>query len=122
MPKPQKVTLANIANGAAEQQFQQALRDIHANIKNPNTKPDAKRKVTLTLTFEPGADRDLSVVAVDSKVALAPPAKKASQVFFGTERGEPIVTANDMNQYDIEDEAEAAAGVVPMRARVAQES
>lgn len=122
MPKPQRVSLATIANGSAEQQFQQALRAIHANIKDPNTKADAKRKVTLTLTFAPGSERDLSVVVVDSKVTLAPPAAKASQVFFGTEHGEPIVTANDLNQYDIEDVADASSGVVPMRARAAQEN
>jgi hypothetical protein len=118
MPRPQKVTLSTIGNGAAEQQFQKLIRDVHANVKDPNTKPDAKRKITLTLTFAPGADRDLTVVMVDSKVSLAPPAAKASQVFFGTERGEPVVTANDLNQYDLDDEAEAADGVKSLSARI----
>jgi hypothetical protein len=103
MPKPRPVTLANLAGGDAEKQFQRCLRQVHDNVNDPNTKPEAARKITLTLTFRPGSEREMSFVQVDSKVGLAANQPKVAQVFFGTEHGEPVVTNNDLNQGDLLD-------------------
>lgn len=109
MPKPRPVTLANIAGGDAERKFQQALRQVHENVNDPNTKAEAARKITLTFTIRPGSEREMSFVAVESKVTLAPHAPKVAQVFFGVERGEPVITNNDLNQGDLLDgEADAS--------------
>lgn len=105
MSQPRKVTLSNIAGGRAEQQFQRELARLSANVEDPNTKPEAARKIVVTLTFKPGADRENGIVVSDvtSKLAAAQP--HASQVYFGKVRGEPVVTSNDVTQEDAFDSA-----------------
>jgi hypothetical protein len=66
-----KVDLFTICRGAAHPLFQNALDAVNANIKDPNTGIQKKRKITLSFEFTPYKDRSGAAVlcSVDTKLA-----------------------------------------------------
>jgi hypothetical protein len=67
---PQSVTnlpLSALKEGAVEEHFQHAMRQVVDNVLDPNTSAEGKRTITITATFMPKGDRtamlaDLKVV------------------------------------------------------------
>lgn len=74
MEKVLNATLCTVANGAAEEFYQQAMKTIGLNLIDPNTDPEQKR--TFTLTFEVKMDKRRS----DLTVKVKPSIVLASQV------------------------------------------
>ena len=60
------VKLSELREGAVEEQFQQALAKVLANIEDVNTDPRAKRSLTIKIEFTPSPDR--SGLTVDATV------------------------------------------------------
>lgn len=75
------VTLSSLADGALEERLQEALKVVLENVQDPNTKPDAKRTVTIELTFRPDSEREAIGLSVVCRVKLAP-AKDVTTVLF----------------------------------------
>jgi len=76
-PRHIAVTLATLNNGDAVEKFDMAQADVLADLVDPNKDPDAKRAITLTITYQPkkrkGGHRygDISVF-IDCKAKLGP--------------------------------------------------
>ena len=60
-------SILEMGNGAFLERADYEMQKIIKNIRDPNTKPDAKRKITMTLTFLPDYDRQNIDVAFDVK-------------------------------------------------------
>lgn len=72
MPEqPRTLTLSNLADGAAEELFQQALARVLENVDDPNTDAKARRVITLSFTVTPDEDRRTGKVAVSCSTRLA---------------------------------------------------
>lgn len=65
------IDLNDFAEGAMKEKFNQEFKKVLENIKDPNTKSEAKRKLIVELTFETDEDRELSTVTVTTKTKLA---------------------------------------------------
>ena len=66
------LNLSNIANGAVDERFNLELVKVLKNIADLNTDPGKARKITLTVTFKGGTERNMAKVSVDAKTTLAP--------------------------------------------------
>lgn len=78
----EEITLTNLAGGAAEERFNEALRDVLINIVDPNTEATAERTVTLTVKLKPDDSREMAATSVDVKTKLAPPKRMPSKIFI----------------------------------------
>ncbi|MDA3730039.1 replication terminator protein [Niameybacter massiliensis] len=78
----QMLKLDNLAGGAVQERFNQALKEVMENIADPNTDWKKKRKLTINLTFETKEDRDLTEVTIDTKVSLAPRSSVGTKILI----------------------------------------
>lgn len=101
------VTLDNLGSGAAKEMFKEELAKVIANILDPNTAPNAIRKITLELKIHPSDDREIGdcVISVSSK--LADNAAYATRFFIGMEKGSPVAYENNPQQLTLDDEEKA---------------
>jgi len=79
----EKITLETLAGGAVEERFNDALQEVLANIIDPNTDYKAKRKIQMTVTFNPREKRDFSVIDCGVKVTLAPQKSVETAIYIG---------------------------------------
>lgn len=68
----EKATLANLANGAAAEVFQNELQKALDNTADPNTDAKTARVVTLKVTMVPTEDRSRAAVSIAASSKLAP--------------------------------------------------
>ena len=72
MSEESQITLSTLAKGAALEAFDAELANVLGNIADPNTVPNAVRKVTLEVKFKPNKDRNMMDITFGCKSALAP--------------------------------------------------
>ena len=90
-----KKSILQMARGAIEERMDYEMARVIDNILDLNTKPTAKRKVTLTVEIEPDDMRETLSVKVTAKSALAPTNPISTSLFVtADENGE--VTAVEM--------------------------
>lgn len=65
------LTLSDLGDGGLEERFQRELVKVLENIADPNTKGEAKRKITITLEFIPSEDRKVFAIKCNVASALA---------------------------------------------------
>lgn len=65
-----KLNLDTLQGGAARELFEIELQKVLRNIADPNTKPDAVRKLTLEVTIKPSEKRSMLYVAVKASSKL----------------------------------------------------
>ena len=68
----QKKSILEMARGAFMERADYEMSKVIANILDPNTKPSAKRKLTITMDFSPDDDRQNIMVGFQVKSTLAP--------------------------------------------------
>ena len=68
----QHLNMEKLAGGAFSEQVNRAIEEVTMNIQDPNTDDKKVRKVTITLSFKPNAQRNFSTIGIDTKVSLAP--------------------------------------------------
>jgi len=79
----ENMNIANIADGALVERADEEIKKVLENIMDPNTPSKAKRKVTITLVFEPKEDiRDMSEVTFSVKSQLAPAKAISTSIAF----------------------------------------
>jgi len=85
--KDEEVSLSNIADGAAIEQFAYEWALLLENVLDPNTEPEAKREVTLKFSVKPDENRDIgdTEIACTSKLAGQKPVK--TKIIIGKAAG-----------------------------------
>lgn len=76
------INFNEFAGGALAEQLNAELSKVLENIADPNTDSKTKRKVTLTLTFKPDEDRELSVVDIKTQAKLASPRPLSTKIII----------------------------------------
>ena len=67
-----KKSIVDMAGGAIKERVDYEMAKVIDNILDANTKPDAKRKLVLTLTITPDAERTNLTVETQVKTTLVP--------------------------------------------------
>ena len=81
-----------MAGGAIEEKVDAEVTRVIDNILDPNTKPDAKRKITVTLEFLPDAERKHIALYASAKSTLVPIAPAATAMVITHDgNGEMVV-------------------------------
>ncbi len=91
----QVINFSTLANGAVEERFQQELKNVFANILDPNTESKTKRTLTLTLTISPSEARNINGVDFSVKSKLAS-VKSVSSAFLIDEDGEGKIVSSEL--------------------------
>lgn len=85
-------SILRMAAGAIEEKVDYEVSRVIDNILDLNTKPDAKRKITITLVFQPDAERKHIAIQAEAKSTLVPTAAVAtSMVITADGNGEMVV-------------------------------
>jgi hypothetical protein len=108
-----EVTLTSVHGGAVPELFAHEWGRVMANIQDPNTDPQQKRSVTVTLTVEPGEDRMSGVVTVDINAKIAGPRSLKSSVHFAEKNGQPVAVTFNPNQRQLFGEDKDIKPLVP---------
>lgn len=66
----EQVSLAKMARGSLDEQFNYELNRVLENIYDPNTEPEKKRKITIEMLFEPDTDREIVKISCKTKSVL----------------------------------------------------
>lgn len=113
-----KVSLETLSEGSAVALVNRELQKIWDNIADLNTKPKAKRAVTLTLTFMPDDDRKRAQVDIDVKSTLAPDRGAGATIWFGKIDGKNgAAEANPLQVGLFDKKPQPGANVVPIDGR-----
>ncbi len=94
----ESLTLATICHGGVPEVFERELREVLANIADPNTVPEKTRTMTLKFVFKPTEDRTQSEIYFSCKSALQPVKVVKSQAFLSRHTGQLKAYAVDMRQ------------------------
>lgn len=79
------INLEQFADGALAEKVNMALKEVLANITDPNTDWKIKRKLTLDIAFSAGEDRELALLDIVAKTKLAPAKPLSSKIVIGTD-------------------------------------
>ena len=93
MEQNQRTSIMQMAQGAFQERVDFEMKRVVDNILDPNTKPTAKRKITLTIEMTPDDERrviDISVVA-KSTLAATNPVKTALCIAGSNADGEMVI-------------------------------
>lgn len=94
------LTLAGLADGAADELWAAVLKRVLENIQDPNTDHKAKRSITLRFDFEADEDRQVGEVALTCSSKLASGKAVKTVVFYGRDHGE-LVAVEQPRQKDM---------------------
>jgi hypothetical protein len=94
----QKLSLTNIANGAAAELFDKAMDEVLENVLDENRDATVDRTITLSFKIKSNLERNMAVIAVQSKTSLAPVNPAASTLFFKMERGKAKAYTHNVHQ------------------------
>ncbi|MDR0717993.1 MAG: hypothetical protein LBF78_00035 [Treponema sp.] len=111
----QQVTLETLNSGAVIDLFEAEWRKLLNNIQDPNTKPDAVRKVKIEIAIKPAKDRRNASTSVSVTASLASIVPHEASIVIGVENGEAQAYAFDPNQKTLdfdEEESEKEGGLV----------
>ncbi len=68
----EKISLDELCGGALREKVSMAMEEVAKNIMDPNTDWKKKRKLVVSLTFDPSEDREMVKTTVETKTTLAP--------------------------------------------------
>ena len=86
----EKLTLSNLGDGVAEEQFQFELKKVLENILDINTDYKKPRTITMKITIRPTEDRDSASVFVETKSTVSPISPYATAIFLGREGNQAV--------------------------------
>lgn len=96
--EPESITLSTICDGGVPEVFERELREVIANIADPNTNPEATRSLTIKFVFKPYEDRSGSHIGFTCKPGLQPVQMRKSQMFLSRHTGQLKAYAQDQRQ------------------------
>lgn len=95
------MNMGNLCRGAALEMFEKLLPEILANIRNPNTKATAKRKLALEFTFEPNEERNYAEVTITPTLKMSGVKPAQGSIFIASVSGQPTAFTHDPRQDEI---------------------
>lgn len=98
MSEPESITITTICNGGVPEVFERELREVLANIADPNTAAESTRGITLKFVFKPHEDRSGAHVSFSCKPSLQPVRIAKSQMFLSRHSGQLKAYAADQRQ------------------------
>lgn len=91
MPQNEEtLSLTNMKDGAVIEAVDVEIQRVLDNIVDPNSEPDAKRTVTLTITFKPNRERSQVGIVAQARSSLAPDISIAAMALIGVEGGHGV--------------------------------
>lgn len=112
-----RISLDKLAGGAAAEKLNIELAKLAANVMDPNTKAEASRTVTMTITVKPNKQRQVGDVEINVKSSLAPSTGIPTSFMFDFDVDGSAVLAelpsrdSDPNQTQITDSGQMADGL-----------
>lgn len=91
-------SILRMAQGAIEEKVDYEVSRVIDNILDLNTKPDAKRKITITLEFTPDSERQRIQIAASAKSTLVPTAPVSTQMMITADGNGEMVVAEMVPQ------------------------
>ncbi len=91
-------SILRMASGAIEEKVDYEVSRVIDNILDLNTDPKAKRKITITLVFQPDAERKHIAIAAEAKSTLAPTAAVATSMMITSDGNGEMVVAEMVPQ------------------------
>ncbi len=83
----ENANLLEVASGAIGERLAYELAKVVDNISDPNTKPDAVRKLQLTISFKPDAERKSIQMSTQVKPTLVPTNNIETALYLTKDRG-----------------------------------
>jgi len=99
------VRLDTIGGGALMELFATELLRVLQNIADPNTDPEAKRTISVTVAMKPNRDRDVADIELKCGSKLAGISTVSSRLFMGKHQGRLIAVESDPRQSNLFDQA-----------------
>jgi hypothetical protein len=94
----EKLSLLNLANGAAVEVFDRELDQVIRNIADVNTDAEAKRQITLEVRFMPFEDRSGSQIEITCKAKLIGVPGVKTQAFIRKSGSQVTAYSHDPRQ------------------------
>ncbi len=99
-----EVSLETIQNGAVVDMFNEELQKVMENIADENTKPDAVRSITITVSIKPDKTRRSAATAIECKSRICPVKPSDGFIFLNqTKDGSLEAFEDDYRQKELED-------------------
>ena len=98
MQEPEAISISTICHGGVPEVFERELREVLANIADPNTEAEKPRGITVKFTFKPHEDRSGAHVTFSCRSTLQPVRVAKSQVFLSRHTGQLKAYAADHRQ------------------------
>lgn len=117
-PALTEVTIESIDGGAVLEQVNHVLGQVWKNVQDPNTDPEAKRTITLTIVIEPNDIRESASFDYAVTMKVPGPKPRSTAVFMADKNGEPCAVTRDLRQFDAFEEV--PEGITPFRGNTAQ--
>jgi hypothetical protein len=107
------MTLSGLAGGAVEARFQEELAKLLRNIDDPNTDPQSKRELQISLVFHPAKSRQAADLEVKLTSKLAPHKSIETHAFISLDLRNQQMVVREHNpkqaELDLMNQREAAA-------------
>jgi hypothetical protein len=107
------VTLETLNSGAILDLFGVEWQKLINNIQDPNTKPDAARKIKIEISVKPAKDRRNASTSVSVKTSLAHTVPHEASIVIGMENGKVQAYTFDPNQKSLDFDGEDEGKTVP---------
>lgn len=91
-------SILRMASGAIEEKVDYEVSRVIDNILDLNTDPKAKRKISITLTFQPDAERKHIAIQAEAKSTLVPTAAVATSMMITSDGNGEMVVAEMVPQ------------------------
>ena len=92
MTKQINFDLSAVAEGGLQEKLDRALDQVTENIMDPNTDQTKKRKITISLVFEPSKSGDAVDVDIQTKISLVPETGVGTTMLIGRDgKGKAVV-------------------------------
>lgn len=95
------MNMGNLCKGAALEMFEKLLPEILANIRNPNTKATAKRKLSLEFVFQPNEERNYADVTIVPTLKMSGVKPAQGSIFIASVKGGVQAFTHDPRQDEI---------------------
>lgn len=96
--EPEMISLTTICHGGVPEVFDRELKEVLANIADPNTAPEKTRTITMKFVFKPSEDRTGAAVDFTCRASLQPVKMVKSQMYLSRHTGQLKAYAQDARQ------------------------